>query len=152
MFVKLFQIISDYVNTYNWNKKLFIKEFSLEYSGKINSYDEITDILDSTINEYVLTNTYESNKEIIIKYYGNIESAIIIYNSVIGILQYSTIEYIYSQLAFLSIFINIYPKIIESIISTILVFISAKNCHKPKKLRNKILCTVIALSHRAFAQ
>jgi hypothetical protein len=118
MFVKLFPIISDYVNSYNWNEKLFIKEFTLEYSGKINSYDEITDILDSTINEYVLTNTYESNKEIIIKYYGNIESAIIIYNSVIGILQYSTIEYIYSQLAFLSIFINIYPKIIDSIIST----------------------------------
>jgi hypothetical protein len=116
LFVKIYPIVYDYLYSYNWNEKLFIKEFNIAYSGKMNNYNEITDILDSIINEYVVKNTYISNKEIIIKYYGNIESAINVYNSVIGLLQYSSMEYIYSQLAFISIFINIYPKIIESII------------------------------------
>ena len=115
MFVKLFPIISDYVNSYKWNEKLFVKEFSLEYSGNKADYDNITDLLDTTINEYVSNNTYHLNKEIILKYYGSIESAIIVYNNVIGILHYTTMEYIYSQLAFISIFIHLYPKIVESI-------------------------------------
>jgi hypothetical protein len=115
MFVKLFPIITDYVNSYKWNEKLFIKEFSLEYSGKKNDFDDITDLLDSTINEYVSENTYHLNKDIILNYYGNIETAITVYNTVIGILQYSTVEYVYSQLAFLSIFIHVYPKIVDSL-------------------------------------
>lgn len=115
MFIKLFPMITDYLNSYKWNEKLFIKEFSLEYSGKSNNYDDITDLLDLTINEYVSTNTYHLNKDIILNYYGNIESAIMIYNTLIGELQYTTMEYIYSQLAFISIFIHIYPKIVESL-------------------------------------
>lgn len=113
MFVKLFPIINDYVNSYKWNEKLFVKEFSLEYSGNKADYDNITDLLDTIINEYVSNNTYHLNKEIILKYYGSIESAIIVYNNVIGILHYTTMEYIYSQLAFISIFIHLYPKIVE---------------------------------------
>jgi hypothetical protein len=115
MFVKLFPIITDYVNSYKWNEKLFIKEFSLEYSGKKNDFDDITDLLDSTISEYVSENTYHLNKDIIFHYYGSIEAAITVYNTVIGLLQYSTVEYVYSQLAFLSIFIHVYPKIVDSL-------------------------------------
>ncbi len=115
MFVRLFPIIRDNVNSYKWNEKLFVKEFSLEYSGKTDDYNDITDLLDSTINEYVSTNTYHLNKEIILQYYGSIDTAIIVYNNVIGLLHYTTMEYIYSQLAFITIFIHIYPKIVDSL-------------------------------------
>ena len=114
MFVKVFPIIFDYVNCYDWNEKLFVKEFSLEYSGGMNDFEKITDMLDITINEYVSMNTYHLNKEIVLRYYGSIESALIVYYSVIGELHYTTMEYVYSQLAFISIFINIYPQLVDS--------------------------------------
>lgn len=115
MFVRLFPIITDYLNNYRWNEKLFVKEFSLGYAGNKYDYDYIADLLDSTINEFVITNTYHLNKEIILWYYGNIEAAIIVYNNAIGLLHYTTMENVYSQLAFISIFINLYPKIVDSL-------------------------------------
>lgn len=115
MFVLLFPIITDYLNNYRWNEKLFVKEFSLGYAGNKYDNDYITDLLDSTINEFVITNTYHLNKEIILRYYGNIETAIIVYNNAIGLLHYTTMENVYSQLAFISIFINLYPKIVDSL-------------------------------------
>ena len=113
MFVKLFPIIDDYVNCYNWNEKIFINKFSREYRGMANDFDDITDVLDSKINDYVSMNTYHLNKFIILNYYESIDKAIVVYNDYIGNLQYSTMEFVYSQLAFISIFIHIYPKIVD---------------------------------------
>lgn len=113
MFVKIYPQIFNYMNSYEWNEKIFIKEFSLEVFTKNADNNEITDMLDATISEYVSMNTYNLNKDIILRYYADIETAIRVYYDVIGILHYTTLEVIYSQLAFMCIFINIYPKIVS---------------------------------------
>lgn len=73
--------------------------------------NDITDMLDTAICEYVSSNSYILNKEIILRYYENIENAINSYISVIGNIHYTTMENMYSQLASIAIFLNIYPRI-----------------------------------------
>lgn len=114
MFVKIFPIIRHSINCFEWNEKLFIREFSMEFSGEMSNYENITDILDTTITEYVSMNSYKLNKEIIVNYYGSIENAIVAYICLIGELHYTTMDLIYRELAFISIFIHIYPKILSS--------------------------------------
>lgn len=110
MFVKVYPIIDSHINKYDWDEKLFIKEFSMECNEK-KDVNDITDMLDTAICEYVSSNSYILNKEIILRYYGNIENAINLYINVIGNIHYTTMENMYSQLASIAIFLNIYPRI-----------------------------------------
>lgn len=110
LFIKVYPIIDSRINKYEWDEKLFIKEFSKECVEKKDE-EEITEMLDIAINEYVSSNSYILNKEIMLRYYGNIENAINTYINVIGNIKYTTMENMYIELASTAIFFNIYPKI-----------------------------------------
>lgn len=109
MFVKVYPIIDSHINSYDWDEKLFIKEFSKECDDKDDN--DIIDMLDMAICEYVSSNSYVLNKEIMLRYCGDIENAINIYINIIGYIHYTTMENMYRQLASIAIFLNIYPKL-----------------------------------------
>lgn len=110
MFVKIYPVVNSHINRYDWDEKLFIKEFSMMCNDE-DDEEKITDMLDTTICEYVSSNSYILNKEIVLRYCGNISNAINKYIEVIGNIHYTNIENMYSQLASVVIFLTIYPKI-----------------------------------------
>jgi hypothetical protein len=93
------------------NNETFIIDLINEYNN--NKYDKIEDLLDITLEEYVLNNTIDINKKIINIYVGDIYDAINIYNVYLGNINNKSKEYFYQQLAYISLFINLYPIIIN---------------------------------------
>jgi len=91
----------------------FIQDFINEYSNYRDSYCDIIDLLDVTLDDYVSNNSLFLNKQIILDNCGNIENAINLYIKNLGNITYTTLEHLYSQLVFAVLFIKLYPEIIK---------------------------------------
>jgi len=92
----------------------FIAEFVEEYISNRNLYDDLGDLLDATIDDYVSNNTVNENKTIVAEYAGDVFDAIKLYEFHLGTadeLHTSTKDYFYQQLAYVSLFVNLFPRV-----------------------------------------
>jgi len=92
----------------------FIAEFVAEYISNRNLYDDLGDLLDATIDDYVSNNTVNENKTIVAEYAGDVFDAIKLYELHLGTadeLYTGTKDYFYQQLAYVSLFVNLFPRI-----------------------------------------
>ena len=99
----------------------FIVEIVNEYLTFSYYYDNIVDLLDVTLDDYVTNNSIEFNKKIIDIYATDVFNALNLYDKYLGNsedLHKSTREYFYQQLAFVTLFVEIYPQIIKSVQSS----------------------------------
>jgi hypothetical protein len=99
----------------------FIVELVNEYLTFSYYYDNIVDLLDVTLDDYVTNNSIEFNKKIIDTYATDVFNAMNLYDKYLGSLEdlhKSTREYFYQQLAFVTLFVEIYPQIIKSVQSS----------------------------------
>ena len=96
---------------------VFVNDFLNEYISYRECYDDIPDLLDATIDDIVYHNTIEENKEIIIKYSGDIYNALNLYKIHLGNIDIimNNMDCFYQQLAFISLFKEIYPIIYNSL-------------------------------------
>lgn len=117
LFKEIYPIIYNSLNNFNSSYYLdeikFINDFVEEYSNHRDSYVDIIELLDTTLDDYVYNNNIFLNKQIVIDNCNNIENAIYLYIKHLGNLEYKSLEYLYERLAFVILFIKLYPKIIE---------------------------------------
>jgi hypothetical protein len=117
LFKEIYPIIYNSLNNFNSSYYLdeikFINDFVEEYSNHRDSYADIIELLDTTLDDYVYNNSIFLNKQIVIDNCNNIENAIYLYIKHLGNLEYKSLEYLYERLAFVILFIKLYPKIIE---------------------------------------
>jgi hypothetical protein len=95
----------------------FIVEVVNEYLSYNYYYDNIVDLLDATLDDYVTNNTVDDNKKIIETYATDVFNALNLYNKYLGdteALHNSTRDYFYQQLAYVSLFVKIYPQISQT--------------------------------------
>ena len=99
----------------------FIVEVVNEYLTFNYYYDNIVDLLDVTLDDYVTNNSIEFNKKIIDTYASDVFNALNLYDKYLGSsedLHKGTRDYFYQQLAFVTLFVEIYPQIIKSVQSS----------------------------------
>jgi hypothetical protein len=90
----------------------FIHDF---YSNNYK-FENVADYLDNIIEEYVINNTIETNKEIITEFIGDIYESLKLYNKFFGNvhdLYKKPKEFFYQQLAYIALFVYLYSKINE---------------------------------------
>ena len=96
----------------------FIVEIVNEYLANNYYYDSIVDLFDVTLDDYVTNNSIEVNKKIIDTYATDVFNALNLYEKYFGSvedLHRSTREYFYQQLAYVTLFVEIYPQIVKSV-------------------------------------
>lgn len=95
------------------NANTFVADFIFEFTSHPECYDDIVDLLDVTLYDIVSNNTIDENKTIIANYTGDVFTAINLYNTHIGDVAnlYSDMHIFYEQLAFISLFIKLFPLI-----------------------------------------
>ena len=95
------------------NPELFVADFINEFTSYPECYDDVVDLLDATLDDIVSNNTIEENKIIITDYAGDIFVAINLYNQHLGNVAelYSDMSVFYEQLAYISLFVKLYPMI-----------------------------------------
>lgn len=96
----------------------FIVEIVNEYLANNYYYDSIVDLFDVTLDDYVSNNSIDVNKSIIDTYATDVFNALNLYEKYLGStedLHKSTREYFYQQLAYVALFVEIYPQIIKSV-------------------------------------
>jgi hypothetical protein len=96
----------------------FIVDIVNEYLANNYYYDSIVDLFDVTLDDYVTNNSIEVNKKIIDTYATDVFNALNLYEKYLGStedLHRSTREYFYQQLAYVTLFVEIYPQIIKSV-------------------------------------
>jgi hypothetical protein len=96
----------------------FIVEIVNEYLANNYYYDSIVDLFDVTLDDYVTNNSIEVNKKIIDTYATDVFNALNLYEKYLGSvedLHRSTREYFYQQLAYVTLFVEIYPQIVKSV-------------------------------------
>jgi hypothetical protein len=96
----------------------FISEVANEFLAFPNYYEDISDLLDVTIDDYVSNNNIETNKKIVMEFAGDVYEAIQLYEFHLGNvcdLHKCTKSKFYEQLAYVSLFVKLYPQI-QSII------------------------------------
>jgi hypothetical protein len=120
LFKEIYPIIYNSLNNFNSSYYLdeikFINDFVEEYSNHRDSYADIIELLDTILDDYVYNNSIFLNKQIVIDNCNNIENAIYLYIKHLGNLEYKSLEHLYERLAFVILFIKLYPKIIDEII------------------------------------
>lgn len=96
----------------------FVNDFITEFASNVDYYTNIADLLEFTLNEFVCSNSIETNKKIISEFTGDIFNAINLYRSHLGEIEhiYTSMDIFYQQLAFISLFVKFYPEI-ESALS-----------------------------------
>ena len=111
LFIKFYPEIESALS--HFNETVFINEIVDEYQSYPDCYDNITDLLDVSIDDYVSNNSFAINKQLIHNYIGNITSALNLYMDHLGYLDIinTPIAVIYEKLAYISLFLNLYPKI-----------------------------------------
>ena len=96
----------------------FIVDIVNEYLANNYYYNSIVDLFDVTLDDYVTNNSIEVNKKIIDTYATDVFNALNLYEKYLGSaedLHRSTREYFYQQLAYVTLFVEIYPQIIKSV-------------------------------------
>lgn len=95
------------------NPEIFVAEFINEFTSYPECYDDVVDLLDATLDDIVSNNSIEENKVIITDYAGDIFVAINQYNQYLGDVAelYSDMSVFYEQLAYISLFVKLYPMI-----------------------------------------
>jgi hypothetical protein len=91
-----------------------IVEIANAFLAVPNSYENITSLIDATIDDYVGQNDIETNQKIVIEYGGGVYEAIQLYEFHLGNacdLHKSTKSKFYQQLAYVSLFVKLYPQI-----------------------------------------
>lgn len=111
LFIKFYPEIENALSQFN--EQSFINEIVDEYKSHSDCYDNIIDLIDVSIDDYVANNSFIINKQLILDYSDNILSALNLHLEHIGYIDIinTPITIIYERLAFVSLFINIYPKI-----------------------------------------
>jgi hypothetical protein len=92
----------------------FIIEIANEFLAFPSYYEDITDLLDATIDDYVGHNDIETNQKIVMEYAGGVYEAIQLYEFHLGNacdLHKGTKSKFYQQLAYVSLFVKLYPQI-----------------------------------------
>jgi hypothetical protein len=98
----------------------FIYEIVNEFLSFPNYYQDIADLLDATIDDYVGHNDIEENKKIVMTFTEDVYDAIRLYEFHLGNacdLHKGTKSKFYQQLAYVSLFVKLYPQI-KSIVDT----------------------------------
>jgi hypothetical protein len=95
------------------NPEIFVAEFINEFTSYPECYDDVVDLLDATLDDIVSNNSIEENKVIITDYAGDVFVAINLYNHHLGNVAelYSDMSVFYEQLAYISLFVKLYPMI-----------------------------------------
>ena len=99
----------------------FITEVVNEYLTYRYYYDNIIDLLDVTLDDYVSNNKIEDNKKIIDVYAGDVFNSIKMYEKYFGSINEihsKTSDYFYQQLAYIALFVKIYPEITNNLPSS----------------------------------
>lgn len=93
------------------NSQTFVSDFIEEFTSHPECYDDVVDLLDATLDDIVSNNTIEENKQIISDYSGDVFIAINLYKEHLGNVEelYSDMNIFYQQLAFISLFVKLYP-------------------------------------------
>jgi hypothetical protein len=98
----------------------FIIEVANEFLSFPECYEDISDLLDATIDDYVGHNDIKTNQKIVEEYAGGVYEAIRLYEFHLGNageLHKGTKSKFYQQLAYVSLFVRFYPEI-NNIIKT----------------------------------
>ena len=66
------------------DSEAFIADFVHEYLSNRNCYDDISDLLDVTIDDFVNYNSFNENKKIVSDYAGDVFDAIKLYELHLG--------------------------------------------------------------------
>ena len=100
------------------NAQMFVNDFIAEFTSHPECYTDVVDLLDCTLNDIVSNNTIEENKKIIFEYSGGVSVAMTLYETYLGPIDdlYANVEVMYQQLAFVSLFVKLYP-IIDELLS-----------------------------------
>jgi hypothetical protein len=91
-----------------------IVEIANAFLAVPNSYENITDLIDATIDDYVGQNDIETNQKIVMEYSGGVYEAIQLFEFHLGNacdLHKGTKSKFYQQLAYVSLFVKLYPQI-----------------------------------------
>lgn len=99
------------------NAQKFVSDFIAEFTSHPECYDDVVDLLDCTLNDIVSFNSIDENRKIIFDYSGGVSVAMRLYENYLGEIDelYSNVEVLYQQLAFVSLFVKLYPIIDETI-------------------------------------
>jgi hypothetical protein len=100
------------------NAQKFVYDFIAEFTSYPKCYDDVADLLDCTLDDIVSNNTIEENKKIIFEYSGGVSVAMTLYETYLGPIDdlYANVEVMYQQLAFVSLFVKLFP-IIDELLS-----------------------------------
>lgn len=93
------------------NAQMFVSDFVAEFTSHPECYDDVADLLDCTLDDIVSNNSINENKQIISDYSGDVFIAINLYKEHLGNIEelYSDMTVFYQQLAFVSLFVKLYP-------------------------------------------
>ena len=93
------------------NAQMFVSDFIAEFTSHPECYDDVADLLDVTLDDIVSNNSINENKQIISDYSGDVFIAINLYKEHLGNIEelYSDMTVFYQQLAFVSLFVKLYP-------------------------------------------
>lgn len=93
------------------NAQMFVSDFITEFTSHPECYDDVVDLLDCTLNDIVSLNSIDENRKIIFDYSGGVSVAMKLYENYLGEIDdlYSDVEVMYQQLAFVSLFVKLYP-------------------------------------------
>jgi hypothetical protein len=92
----------------------FINEVANEFLAYPNCYDDLSDLLNVTIDDYVGHNDIKTNEKIVMEIAGGVYEAIKLYEIHLGNPKYlhkGSKQQFYKELAFVSLFISIYPQV-----------------------------------------
>jgi hypothetical protein len=119
------------------NTQKFVSDFIAEFTSHPECYEDVVDLLDCTIDDIVSNNTIEENKKIIFEYSGGVSVAMTLHEEYLGPMDelYSNVELMYQRLAFVSLFVKLYP-IVDAAISDHCNFATFAQSFKVELLSN----------------
>ena len=119
------------------NTQKFVSDFIAEFTSHPECYEDVVDLLDCTLDDIVSYNTIEENKKIIFEYSGGVSIAMTLHEEHLGPMDelYSNVELMYQRLAFVSLFVKLYP-IVDAAISDHCTFATFAHSFKVELLSN----------------
>lgn len=111
LFVKFYPEVE--IKYSHFNEKNFICEIAEEFTSHPECYENIVDLLEVSIDDYVSNNSFIINKQLIKNYSGDVITALNLHVEYLGDIDIinTPTTVIYEKLAFVSLFLNLYPKI-----------------------------------------
>jgi len=92
----------------------FIIEVVNEFLSFPDCYEDISDLFDVTVDDYVGHNDIETNEKIVQEFAGGVYEAIQLYEMHLGKpkhLHKGSKQHFYQELAFVSLFVKLYPRL-----------------------------------------